>query len=216
MTTKLAVEKRDQSIPLSAVRAAGKVPAVVYGPKQEPIHITIEGKSFDKVRAAAGESTIISLEGLDAAVEVLIKGVDFDPVNLAVLHADFYAIERGKDMTVTVELVFIGESPAEELNIGTVTKVLQEIEVTCRPSDMPGHIDVDISSMVDEHSKITVADLPVLAGVKYEADAEDPVAVISVVKEEVDEDPEEVDMDAIDSEEKGAEEGEATEEKKED
>ncbi len=216
MTTKLAVEKRDQSIPLSAVRAEGKVPAVVYGPKQEPIHITIEGKNFDKVRAAAGESTIVELEGLDEETDVLIKDVDFDPVSLAVLHADFYAIERGKELTVSIALEFVGEAPAEETNIGSVTKILQEIAVTCRPRDLPAHIDVDISGMDAADSKILVSDLPKLEGVTYNAEAEDPVAVISVAKEEVDEDPEEVDMDAIDTEEKGAAEGEAVEEKKED
>lgn len=193
MTTKVAIAARTagQALP------EGHIPAVVYGPKQEPVSISLEEKVFDKIRREAGESTIVELSGLAEPIEVLIKEVDFDPVKLRMLHVDFYAFERGKDMTTTVVIELVGEAPAEKNNIGSVTKVLQEITVTCRPSALPSHIDVDISGMIDADSKITVADLPVLEGVVYEAEPEETVAVVSVAKEEVDEDPEEVDMDEV-------------------
>lgn len=193
MTTTVAVAARANGAALSD----GHMPAVVYGPKQEPIAISLEEKSFDKIRREAGESTILELTGLDETIEVLIKDVDFDPVKQRILHADFYAIERGKEMSVNVVIELIGEAPAEKNNIGAVTKVMQDITVTCRPSAMPAQIDVDISGMDASDSKITVADLPALEGVTYDAAAEDAVAVISVAVEEVDEDPEAVDMDAI-------------------
>jgi len=186
-----------------AARTAGKalpeghIPAVVYGPKQEPVSISLEEKVFDKIRREAGESTIVELTGLAEPIEVLIKDVDFDPVKLQMLHVDFYAFERGKDMTTTVAIELVGEAPVEKDNIGSVTKVLQEITVTCRPSALPSHIDVDISGMKTADSKITVADLPALEGVIYDAEPEETVAVVSVAKEEVDEDPEEVDMEEV-------------------
>lgn len=205
MTITLDVQKREAGDKLVALRAQGKMPAVVYGPKQEAINLVVDEKVFEKVRHEAGESTIVNLAGLEEEVEVLIKQVDFDPVKQRVAHADLYAIERGKEMTATVAFEFIGEAPAEKNNIGSVTKAMQEIGVTCLPRHLPSHVDVDVSSMDAEDSKITVADLPTLEGVTYNAEAEDPVAVISVAKEEVDEDPEAVDMDAVASEEKGAE-----------
>lgn len=209
MTTTLEVTKRAVGAKRSTL-PTGHMPAVIYGPQQEPIAISVDEQVFDKLRKSAGESTIINLKGLDEEIEVLIKHIDFEPAKLLITHADFYAIERGKDMTVTVPLEFIGEAPVEKSNEGSVTKVIQDIEVTCRPSDLPAHITVDISVLMTVSDKITVGDLEKLEGVVYNSEAEEPVAVVSVVEEEVDEseDPEAVDMDAIGTEEKGAEESE--------
>lgn len=209
MTISLTVTERDQKQKVEALREAGSVPVNVYGPKQEPVSISAEKKELVKVLEQAGESTIIELKGLKEPIEVLVHDVDFDPVKSAILHVDFYAIERGKEMTTNVALEFIGESPAEENNIGSVTKVLHEVEVTCMPSALPSHIDVDISSMEDEHSKITIADLKVPEGVKIENDQEETVAVVSLAREEEEEESTEIDMDAIEVEGKGKE---ATEE----
>ena len=208
MTTTVAVTARDTTTSRAAL-PEGHIPAVVYGPKQEPVSISLEEKSFDKIRKDAGESTIIELTGLVEPIEVLIKHIDFAPTRIEMTHVDFYAIERGKEMTVTVGIEFTGQAPAEKNGIGSVTKAMQEVDVTCLPRHLPSDIMVDISSLVDGHSKITVADLPALEGVTYEAELTDAVAVISVAREEVDTDPEAVDMDAIPVE--GGEATEATE-----
>lgn len=206
MTIKLAVTARDQSIKAHTLRKNGEVPAIVYGTKQEPISITLSGKEFEKVRKEAGESTIVELTGLEEPVEVLIKEVEFHPVKLDVTHADFYAFERGKDMTTGVSLELTGEAPVEDSKEGTVTQVLYEIEVTCRPSKLPAHIDVDVSGLVNVEDKIFIADLQAPEGVVIEGEPEDPVVVVSAARqttEDEDEDPEEIDMDAIEVEEKG-------------
>ena len=216
MTISLAVTTRDQSVKAEAVRRSGDVPAVVYGPKQEPITITLPGKEFEKVRREAGESTIIELTGLDSKVEVLVKNIDFSPVKQNVEHVDFYAIERGKDMTTNVALEFIGEAPVEEAKEGTVTKVLHEVEVTCRPSVLPSHIDVDMSVLKTVEDKIHISDLSVAEGVKINAEPDDVVAVVSAARETTEDEDEspatEVDMDAIEVEAKGKSEDEETEE----
>ena len=206
MTTTLAVTERDEKTTLGAMRANGSVPAVVYGPKQEPIQVALEATAFDKVRKEAGESTIVELSGLKESVEVLIKDIEFNPIKNQVMHVDFYAIERGKDMTTTVALEFIGEAPVEGAREGTVTKVLQEVTVTCRPSNLPPHIDVDISSLDTVSAKIHVSDLVAPEGVVIDTEAEETVAVVSVAKEEPVEEVEDVDMDAIEVEQKGKDE----------
>ncbi len=186
MTMKLEVAKRDAATGRGTL-PAGHVPAVVYGPKQEPLAMSLDELTFDKVRKDAGESTIITLTGLGEELEVLIKQVDFNPIKQGIVHVDFYAIERGKEMTVSIPLEFVGEAPAEKGGIGTVTRIIQDVEVTCRPSDIPSDITVDVSTLATENDKITVGDLPKIEGVTYNAEAEDPVAVISVQKEEVEE-----------------------------
>lgn len=182
MTTTVVVAARADNARLPE----GHMPAVVYGPKQEPVSISLEEKMFNKVRLEAGESTILELTGLGEPIEVLIKDIAFDPIKLQITHADFYAIERGKDMTTSVAIELVGEAPAEQNHIGSITKVMQDIMVTCRPSVLPSHIDVDISGMDTEDSKITVADLPVLEGVIYDAEPGETVAVVSVTKAEAD------------------------------
>ena len=119
-------------------------------------------------------------------------------------------------MTTTVPLEFIGEAPVEESKAGTVTKVLHEIEVTCRPSALPSHIDVDITGLVNVEDKIHISDIKAPEGVIIEGEPEDPVVVVSAAKQ-VSEDEEEaageIDMDAIEVEEKGKGDTEGSEEK---
>lgn len=203
MTMKLEVAKRTGSA--AAAREAGMVPAVVYGPKQEPISITVEKVLFTKTLEEAGESTILTLVGLDEELEVLIHDVAFNPAKGGVDHADFYAIERGKELTTNVALEFIGEAPATKLG-AVLNKALHEVEVTCRPSDLPSHIDVDVTGMMDVEAYIAVKDLVVPAGVKVENDPELMVVTITPARAEEPETVETVDMGAIEVEKKGKKE----------
>ena len=151
MTVKLEVSKRTNKADKD--RKEGNVPGVVYGPKQEPVAISVSKKVFQKTLEEAGESTIITLEGLDEPIEVLVHDVAFNAEFGGISHVDFYAIERGKELTTDIALHFIGEAPAVKLG-GSLTKVLHEVEVTCRPSVLPSHFDVDVSALVDFESII--------------------------------------------------------------
>lgn len=208
MTIKLPVEKRDGKA--ASVRKSGQVPGIVYGPKQEPIPVKIDGNTFAKVLDEAGEATIINLDGLGDTIEVLIHDVAFDAARGGVEHVDFYAIERGKELTTNVPLEFVGEAPATKTG-ATVNKALYEVEVTCRPSDLPAHIEVDISTLVDEESQIKLGDLTIPAGVTVSGEPDWMVATISAAREEEPEDTEagSVDMDAVAVETKGKEATEA-------
>jgi large subunit ribosomal protein L25 len=158
---------------------------------------------FEKTLHSAGESTIINLVGLGEDVEVLIHDVAFNAEKGGVEHVDFYAIERGKELTTNVALEFVGEAPVEKTG-ATVTKVLQEIEITCRPSSLPSHIEVDISTLDEEGSQIFVKDLKIADDITVTLEDDAVVAAVSAAREE---EPEEVveavDMDAVEVEEKG-------------
>jgi len=184
MTITLPVALRDKATKINELRTKGSVPAVVYGPKQEPINISLDAKVFEKVCKEAGESTVIELAGLVKPIEVLIKNVDFNPVKQQTLHVDFYAIEKGKEMTVCVPLEFINEAPVEKDKIGSVTKVLHEIEVTCVSSDLPSHIDVDLSTLVSVEDKIHIKDLKLAKGVTVHLSPEDIVVVVTETNSE--------------------------------
>ena len=200
MTVTLDVTKRTASA--EAVRKDGKIPAVVYGPKQEPISISVDKVTLEKTVRSAGESTVINLIGLGDEIEVLIHDVAFNPAKGGVLHADFYAIEKGKEITVDIPLEFTGEAPAVKAG-GVLTKVLHEVEVTCKPSALPQHIDVDVSSLDDFEKQIHVRDLVLPAGVKVSNDADEVVALVQEVKEESEEPVAPVDMASIEVQAKG-------------
>lgn len=179
MTQELQVEKREGTA--HAVRTAGNVPAVVYGKGAAAETIVLNKMNFEKVLRETGESTIFTLTGLAKEVDVLIHDVAFNPSRGGVDHVDFYIVEKGKELTTNVALEFTGESPMEKTG-AMVVKVLQEVEVTCLPNDLPGHITVDVSGMATADAHITVADLPVLKGVVVTTDAEQVVATIAAAR----------------------------------
>tara|TARA_B100000745_G_scaffold63436_1_gene37503 strand:+ start:1236 stop:1871 length:636 start_codon:yes stop_codon:yes gene_type:complete len=198
MTLKLEVEKREASV--DVVRAEGKIPAVVYGPKQEPIAIAVNKFQFEKTLQEAGESTIINLEGLDEEVEVLVQDVAFDAAKGGAEHVDFYAIERGKELTTNVAFEFVGEAPVEKSG-ATVTKVMQDVEVTCRPSALPSHIEVDLSVLETEDAQIHISDLIIPADVKLGVESDAVVVSVAAAREEeLEETAAAVDMDAVEVE----------------
>ncbi|HEX2792559.1 MAG TPA: 50S ribosomal protein L25, partial [Candidatus Paceibacterota bacterium] len=107
----------------AAAAAAGTMPATVYGPKQEALSVSIPLHEFEGILRNEGESTLIELSGLDKAIQVLIHEVDRDPVTSVPRHADFYAVEKGAKVHVSIPLSFINEAPAVKLG-ANVVKVL--------------------------------------------------------------------------------------------
>jgi large subunit ribosomal protein L25 len=183
MIMTLAVTSRDSSKGLDVLRANGSIPAVIYGPIQNPVSVLVNEKAFEQVLKEAGESTVLSLTGLATPVEVLIKDVTFNPVKQRIAHVDFYAVEKGKEITTHVTLHFIGEAPVEVSRAGSVTKVLHEVEITCKPANLPNHIDVDLSALRTVGDKIHVSDLKIGTGVKINTAADEAVVVINAAKQ---------------------------------
>ena len=204
----LAVTKRDTKKNPNTLRAGGSLPAVVYGRKQASTPIAVERKAFEKVLKSAGESSIITLTGLDGDKQALIQDVEVDAVTGAPMHADFYAIEKGQKVTVSVPLEFEGASPAVKDLGGILTKVMHELEIEVDPTELPHAIVVDISALTTLDSQIKVADLKLPASAKIDVDQDEVVAMISVAKEEVEEAPV-ADLSTIEiSEERGKKEEE--------
>lgn len=201
MTEKLDVVKR---VPRDDVNQITHIAGVVYGPKQAAVPVLVGRTEFEKMFKTAGESTIINLSGLDEELEVLVHDVSFNPTKGGITHVDFYAIERGKDMTTNVGIDFIGESPIEKTG-GLVNKILHEVEVTCRPSNLPSHFEVDMSVLATADDRFLVSDIVVPAGVTINTPGEEVVAVATAARtmQAEDEEATEVDMDAVAVEQKG-------------
>jgi large subunit ribosomal protein L25 len=181
----------------------GLMPAIVYGPKQEPISIALPLLEFKRILRDEGESTVIELSGVSkASMQVLIHDVDLDPVTSVPRHADFYAIEKGAKVEVAVPLSFIGESAAVKAG-GNLVKVMHELEIESEAADLPHEIEVDISTLENMGDQIHVRDIKLPKGVVAQVEGDEVVALIQEVEVEPEEATAGPDMDAIEVEKKG-------------
>ena len=209
----LEVAKRENAEKPDALRRKGLLPAVMYGRDDQALSIAIDARAFGKVFKTAGESTIISIEGLGEKKQALIHDVSFDPVTGSPLHADFYLIAKGQIVTVQVPLEFVGVSAAVKDMGGILVKVLHDLEIEVDPTELPHNIPVDIAKLVTLEDQILVKDLPLPKSAKPSIPLDEVVALISVPKEEVEEPTEPIDLSQIEVEKRGKkeEEGEAAE-----
>jgi large subunit ribosomal protein L25 len=208
MISLTATTREEKGKRAQALFKTGKMPAVVYGPKQASTPITLSAREFEKVFRTAGESSVIQLSGVGKdTLQVLIHDVDHDPVTNVPRHADFYAIEKGAKVEVNVPLTYVGESAAVKAGHNLV-KVMHELPIEAEAADLPHELSVDISVLEAVGNQIHVRDIKLPAGVEATVDMNEVVALIQEVQEEKAEEvvvP--IDMDAIEVEKKGKEEG---------
>lgn len=172
-----------------AVRAEGKVPAVVYGNKTENINLELNAIEFGKALKEAGESTIIDLviDGKEP-IKTIISEVQYEPVKGKITHADLRQVNMKEKLHANVPVEFIGESKAVKEEGGIIVHNISEIEIKCLPNDLIHEIKVDISKLATLDDVITVADLVVPASVEImHHEPEDVVAMVTRVKEEKEE-----------------------------
>lgn len=207
---KLKIEKRDPKQNLDEIRKGDNIPAVFYGNGVESTSITLSESEFKSVWKKAGSSALITLTGVDGDKEVIIQDMDIDPVSSQVRHIDFYVVKRGQVMEVDVPLEFVGVSPAVKELGGILVKVMHELKIEVLPKDIPQHIEVDISSLKELDSQITIKDLKLPEGVKTLDEETEVVVAISEAKEESEE-ATPTDISQIEIEKKGKKEEESAE-----
>jgi large subunit ribosomal protein L25 len=192
MEATLHAEKRDGRGKNEArrLRAAGKIPAVVYGTEQgKATEIAVDPRVLLRIlHSESGVNTLIGLDGAGLATggKVLVKEYQLDPIDHRLLHADFYAVAMDKKLEVTVPIVIKGEPKGVKQQGGVVDFVNREIEVECLPADIPEHIDIDISELM-LHQGIRVRDLP--KNDKWTPVSEPEMMIVHVVTIKVEEAP---------------------------
>ena len=135
-------------------RREGKVPAVVYGAVSEgasrdAVSIAVEPKALLKIlHSEAGANTLISLKLDGADTKVLVKDFQLEPITHQVLHVDFYRVAMDRMIEVTIPVLLKGEAKGVKLQGGLLEFVRREIEIECLPSDIPEHVDIDVSDLM--------------------------------------------------------------------
>ena len=136
------------------LRAAGRIPATVYGAQKigdapAPESVSVDPKPFLRIlHSASGFNTLITLtvEGGGEA-RVLAKNVQLDPITHHPLHADFYRVNMDRKIKVTVPISLRGESRGVKVDGGVLDFVHREIEVEVLPANIPDTIEVDITNL---------------------------------------------------------------------
>jgi large subunit ribosomal protein L25 len=163
------------------LRSSGQVPAVIYGSARESQALAIDERDLDRLLGTiAAESTVIEL-GVDGGrpTKTLIREIQRHPFKRMILHVDFQELVAGEKVTVNIPLSLVGIPDAVRLGGGVMDQVLRELEIEVDPSNIPNHIDVDVSMLEIGHS-LHVSDLKLPEGVTVMDDPETTIVVLSI------------------------------------
>ncbi|WP_203581279.1 50S ribosomal protein L25/general stress protein Ctc [Microbacterium hibisci] len=155
------------------LRAAGKIPAVIYGHGTDPVHVALPGHQVSLLVRRANAVLELDLAGKEQLT--LVKDVQKDPVHQIIEHIDLLVVKKGEKVQVEVPVVVNGEpAPGTIANLDAQTITL-EVEAT----HIPEHVEVDVEGL-EEGTHITAGDLKLPKGAALVADAELLVVAISV------------------------------------
>jgi large subunit ribosomal protein L25 len=166
------------------VRAAGKIPAVIYGAKEPSVAIELDPKQVLRIlHSASGHNTIFDVEVGAARAKAMIVDWQYEPIKGSLLHVDLKRIAMDQAMVVEVPVQLEGTPFGVKNEGGLLEQVLREVEIECLPGDIPAHITFDVSGL-KINDAIRVSDLPHGGKFKFITDEDATVAHVVVIKEE--------------------------------
>lgn len=168
------------------VRAAGKIPAVLYGSGHDPVAIEVEPKQISRILISeTGHNTIFDVEVAgQPPAKAMIVDWQREPIKDQLIHIDLKRIALDKTLRVSVRVKLLGVPVGVKTEGGILDQVLREVEIECLPADIPSHIDVDVSGLA-LYGALRVSDLPHSDKIKF-LNAEDAtVAHVMSIREEV-------------------------------
>ena len=132
------------------LRISGRTPGIVYGGSAEPQLIEVDHNAlWHALKKEAFHSSVLDMELNGKTSKVLLRDVQYHPFKQLVLHIDFQRVDEKTKLHMKVPLHFSGaeESPAVKVDKCMVNPVVNELDVTCLPSDLPEFIAVDLSNL---------------------------------------------------------------------
>ncbi|MFZ0304046.1 MAG: 50S ribosomal protein L25 [Terracidiphilus sp.] len=168
------------------VRAAGKIPAVLYGPGNDPVAVEVDPKQISRILfSESGHNTIFDVEVAGSqAAKAMIVDWQREPIKDKLIHIDMKRIALDKVLRVSVRVKLMGIPLGVKTEGGILDQVLREVEIECLPTDIPSHIDVDVSGLA-LYQVLRVSGLPQSDKIKYLNPADATVAHVVTIREEV-------------------------------
>ena len=202
-----------------AIRRAGRVPAVIYGDKKDPVMVSLEPRDLVKrLNTGAFLATVYEVRVNGGAERVLPRDVQFHPVNGRAMHVDFLRVSKTTRTNVMVPCVFLNEEESPGLARGGLLNIVRhEIEVVCGVDDIPAQFEMDLTGL-DIGDSIHFSAIALPEGVDpVIADRDFTVATIAAPTIQEEEEEEEVEgeegegLEGEEGEEGEGEEGEGAE-----
>ena len=168
------------------VRAAGNIPAVLYGAGHDAVAVEVDPKHISKILFSdTGHNTIFDVDlGDKSPVKAMIVDWQREPIKDKLIHIDLKRIAMDKVLKVSVRVKLMGVPVGVKTGGGILDQVLREVEIECLPSDIPSHIDVDVTNL-DLHEVLRVSNLPHSEKIKYLEEEDATVAHVITIREEV-------------------------------
>ena len=172
------------------LRRSGQLPAVIYGGESaEGAAVSVDPNALLKIfHSDSGVNTLIALS-VDGgtAGQVLVKEFQLDPVSHQLLHVDFFRAAMDKALIVTVPVVLHGEPVGVKQQGGIIDFLHREVQVECLPSEIPEHIDVDVSDLeIGQGVRLR----EVSTGVTWSTVSDSDTLLVHVIAPKVEEEPE--------------------------
>lgn len=155
------------------LRAAGKIPAVLYGHGTDPVHVALPGHQM--LLLVRHANALIELDIAGKPQLALVKDVQRDPVHQIIEHIDLVVINKGEKVQVDVPVLVVGESFSGTI----VNQDATSISLAVAATDIPQHVDVDVEGL-EEGARITAGELALPQGAVLVTDPEVLVVAISV------------------------------------
>jgi large subunit ribosomal protein L25 len=181
METKLTAERRDDHGKGVArkLRAAGRIPAVLYGHDQETVPLSVDARDmFHTLHTSAGFNVLVDLMVDGTEHLVLPREVQQNHVKGSIVHVDFLAVSRTEKIQVDVEVIAVGDAPGVKQG-GVVDHHLREVAIECFPQDVPEHLEADVSGL-DLGDTLHVSDLVPPSGVTILTSPDEAVLAVII------------------------------------
>ena len=204
------VRKKTGNGPARVLRRGGRIPAVLYGPKTEPVLLSVNIKELELIlKKSSIGSVILNLviqNGKKVTKPAMIKEFQSHPVSGQFLHIDFYEIDMQRRINVMIPITTKGKSKGVEAG-GLLQIIRREIEVFCMPGDIPETFEIDVTDL-DIGDSVHVDEIPLSDNIEIAGDVN--YTVVTVLSPKVEAIPEEEEEEVLEGEEEAAE-GEAAE-----
>ncbi|MEY8303504.1 50S ribosomal protein L25 [Anaerosalibacter bizertensis] len=170
------------------LRNKGYIPGILYGKGMETQPVKVKESEFRRVLRTYGSSSLMDLELDDKVIPVIIKEIQEHPIKNQYLHVDFQKLRMDETVKLTIPITIVGRENVEKGDIILVQQI-DEVNIECLPGNIPQSVEADVSN-IDLNTPLLIEDLDIAKdeNITILDDVKDPIAVLTEVAEEVEED----------------------------
>lgn len=185
MNLKASLREAVGNGPSKVLRREGKIPAILYGAKTEPVKLTIDKLELEpifKSGAVAQKLLTLEIEGAGDSRNVMIKEMQRHPVSHNLLHLDLYEVSMDQKIRVMIPVVTTGKCKGVEMG-GMLQIIRRELEVLCLPGQIPETITINVSDL-DIGDSFHVKDLQLTGDIEVPAEVNFTILTVLAAKAE--------------------------------